>query len=201
MTRSESGLSTRVADLMSMARRDPRELQLDMQPVGAGDVVASACSLIYPLIIARHQTLDTGFDTPGPTIVADGDRFEQILVNLLSNASRFAPAGGHIAVRARGADDEVIITVSDTGPGIPPEEQQHIFEAFYRGRDGGRRRVPGMGMGLAIAKSLTELHGGRIWLESGEGGSTFCVAVPRQAERAPTPVRAGAGWRPLLRAA
>jgi signal transduction histidine kinase len=190
--RGANRLSTLVADLMSMARLDTRELQLDMQPVGVGEVVASACSLMYPLIIARRQVLDTRFDTPGPIIVADRDRFEQILVNLLSNANRFAPAGGSIAVQVRADDDEVIISVSDTGPGIPPEEQQHIFEAFYRGRDGGRRRVPGMGMGLAIAKSLTELHGGRIWLESGEGGSTFCVAVQRHTEHVPTPVRAGA---------
>jgi signal transduction histidine kinase len=192
IVRGANRLSSLVADLMSMARLDTRELQLDMQPVGVGEVVASACSLIYPLIIARHQTLDTGFESPGPTIVADRDRFEQILVNLLSNANRFAPAGGHISVRVRADDDEVIITVSDTGPGIPAEEQQHIFEAFYRGRDGGRRRVPGMGMGLAIAKSLTELHGGRIWLESGEGGSTFCVAVQRAAEPVPARVRVGA---------
>jgi signal transduction histidine kinase len=191
IVRGANRLSTLVADLMSMARLDTRELQLDMQPVGVGEIAAAACSLIYPLIVARHQTLDTGFDTPGPTIVADRERFEQILLNLLSNANRFTPAGGHIAVRVRADDDEVIISVADTGPGIPAEEQQHIFEAFYRG-DGGRRRVPGMGMGLAIAKSLTELHGGRIWLESGESGSTFCVAVQRQAEPVRAPMRAGA---------
>jgi len=163
-----------------------------MQPVGVGEVVASACSLMYPLIIARHQALDTRFDTPGPTIAADRDRFEQILLNLLSNANRFTPAGGRITVEVRADDDEVTIAVSDTGPGIPPEEQQHIFEAFYRGRDGGKRRVPGMGMGLAIAKSFTELHGGRIWLESSGRGSTFCVAIQRHEEAVPTPVRAGA---------
>ena len=192
IVRGANRLSTLVTDLMSMARLDTRELQLDMQPVGVGEVVAAACSLIYPLIVARHQTLDAEFDTPGPTIVADRERFEQILLNLLSNANRFTPAGGRIAVRVRADEDEVIISVSDTGPGIPLEEQQHIFEAFYRGRDGGRRRVPGMGMGLAIAKSLTELHGGRVWLESGDGGSTFCVAVQRQAEPVRAPVRAGA---------
>ena len=191
IVRGANRLSTLVADLMSMARLDTRELQLDMQLVGVGEIVAAACSLIYPLIVARHQTLDTEFDTPGPTIIADRERFEQILLNLLSNANRFTPAGGRIAVRLRADDDEVIISVTDTGPGIPAEEQQHIFEAFYRG-DGGRRRVPGMGMGLAIAKSLTELHGGRIWLESGEGGSTFCVAVQRQPEPVRAPVRAGA---------
>jgi signal transduction histidine kinase len=193
IVRGANRLSTLVSDLMSMARLDTRELQMDMQPVGVGEVAAAACSLIYPLIIARRQTLDTKFETPGPTIVADRDRFEQILVNLLSNANRFAPAGGRITVQVRADDDEVTIAVSDNGPGVPPEEQQHVFEAFYRGRDGGRRRVPGMGMGLAIAKSLTELHSGRIWLESGEGGgSTFCVAVQRHTEPVPAPVHAGA---------
>jgi len=192
IVRGVNRLSTLVSDLVSMARLDTRELQLDMQTVGVGEMVAAACSLIYPLMIARHQTLDTEFETPGPTIVADRERFEQILLNLLSNANRFTPTGGRITVQVRADDDEVTIAVSDTGPGIPPEEQQHIFEAFYRGRDGGRRRVPGMGMGLAIAKSLTELHGGRIWLESSAGGSTFCVAIQRHEEPVPTPVRVGA---------
>ncbi len=193
IVRGANRLSTLVADLMSMARLDTRELQLDMRPVGMGEMVAAACTLIYPLVVARHQTLDANFETPGPFILADRERFEQILLNLLSNANRFTPAGGRITVQVRtDDDDEVIISVSDTGPGIPPEEQQHIFEPFFRGRDEGRRRVPGMGMGLAIAKSLTELHSGRIWLESGEHGSTFCIAVQRQEEPAPTPVRAGA---------
>ena len=192
IVRGVNRLSTLVADLMSMARLDTHELQLDMEPVGVGEMVAAACSLIYPLIVTRHQTLDADFETPGPPILADRERFEQILLNLLSNANRFTPAGGRITVRVRADDDEVTIGVSDTGPGIPSEEQQHIFEPFYRGRDGGRRRVPGMGMGLAIAKSLTDLHGGRIWLESGEGGSTFCLAIQRHVEPVPTPVRAGA---------
>jgi signal transduction histidine kinase len=191
IVRGANRLSALVADLMSMARLDTRELELDMQPVGAGEVAAAACSLIYPLIIARRQTLDTKFETPGPTIVADRDRFEQILLNLLSNANRFAPSGGRITVQVQADDDEVTIAVTNNGPGIPPEDQQHVFEAFYRGREGGQRRVPGMGMGLAIAKSLTELHSGRIWLESGEGGSTFYVAVQRQTEPVSAPVHAG----------
>src|SRR4030042_1064739 len=121
IVRGANRLSTLVADLMSMARLDTRELQLDMQPVGVGGGGASPRSLLCPLMIARHQALDTRFDTPGPTIVANRDRFEQILVNLLSNANRFAPAEGRIAVQVRADDDEVIISVSDTRPAIPHE--------------------------------------------------------------------------------
>ena len=101
-------------------------------------------------------------------------------MNLLSNAHRFTPAGGRISVDVREEGDEVIIAISDSGPGIPEHERQIIFEPFYRCSEGSGRRVSGgMGMGLAIAKSLTELHGGRIWVESGEGGSTFFLAVQR----------------------
>lgn len=178
-------LNTLIGDLVSMARLSNSQLQLNLEPVGTGEMVGAACNLIRPLVQTKRQTLDVHFDAPGPKVLVDQRRFEQILVNLLSNAHRFTPAGGRISVDVREEGDEVIIAVSDTGPGIREDERQVIFEPFYRGREGSSRRVPGgMGMGLAIAKSLAELHGGRIWVESGEGGSTFFLAVQRYLEPA-----------------
>jgi len=176
-------LNTLIGDLVSMARLNNSQLQLNLEPAGAAEMVSAACNLIRPLVQTKRQTLDVHFDASGPKVLVDQRRFEQILVNLLSNAHRFTPAEGRISVDVREEEDEVIIAVSDTGPGIREDERQVIFEPFYRGREGSSRRVPGgMGMGLAIAKSLAELHGGRIWVESGEGGSTFLLAVQRYLE-------------------
>jgi signal transduction histidine kinase len=186
-------LNTLISDLVSMARLNNSQLQLNLEPVGTGEMVSAACNLIRPLVQTKRQTLDVHSDGRGPKVLVDQRRFEQILVNLLSNAHRFTPAGGRISVGVREEGDEVIIAISDSGPGIPEHERQVIFEPFYRGREGSGRRVPGgMGMGLAIAKSLAELHGGRIWVESGQGGSTFFLAVQRYLEPAVVPVKVGA---------
>jgi signal transduction histidine kinase len=186
-------LNTLIGDLVSMARLNNSQLQLSLEPVGTGEMARAACNLIRPLVQTKRQTLDVHFDVPGPKVLVDQRRFEQILVNLLSNAHRFTPAGGRISVDVREEGDEVIIAVSDTGPGIPEYERRVIFEPFYRGREGSGRRVPGgMGMGLAIAKSLVELHGGRIWVGGGEGGSTFFLAIQRYLEPAVAPVKVGA---------
>ncbi len=187
-----SRLNNLIGDLVSMARLSNSQLQLNLEPAGAGEMASAACNLIRPLIQTKRQTLDAHFDVHGPKVLVDPRRFEQILVNLLSNAHRFTPAGGRISVDVREEEDEVIIAISDTGPGIPEHERGVIFEPFYQSREGSGRRVPGgMGMGLAIAKSLTELHGGRIWVESGEGGSTFFLAVQRHLEPAVEPAKAG----------
>jgi len=192
-------LNTLISDLVSMARLNNSQLQLNLEPVRTGEVARAACNLIRPLVQTKRQTLDVHFDGRGPKVLVDQRRFEQILVNLLSNAHRFTPAGGRISIDVREEGDEVIIAISDTGPGVPEHERQAIFEPFYRGREGSGRRVPGgMGMGLAIAKSLAELHGGRIWVESGEGGeggeggSTFFLAVQRYLEPAVEPAKVGA---------
>jgi len=185
-------LNTLIGDLVSMARLNNSQLQLNLEPVGTGEMARAACNLIRPLTQTKRQTLDAHFDVPGPKVLADQRRFEQILVNLLSNAHRFTPAGGHISVDVHEEGDEVIIAISDTGSGIPEQERRAIFEPFYRGKEGSGRRVPGgMGMGLAIAKSLAELHGGRIWVEGGEVGSTFFLAIQRCPEPVAVPVRAG----------
>ncbi|MBI1886196.1 MAG: HAMP domain-containing histidine kinase [Chloroflexi bacterium] len=166
-------LANLVADLMDASKKDELAPRLEMEPMGAGEVVANAMAVVYPLMVSKQQKLEAHVTSPGPTILVDRDRFEQVLVNLLSNANRFTPVGGSIAIEVRDDDGEVVISVTDSGPGVSADEQAHIFEPFYRGDRSG------MGLGLAIAKSLAELHGGRIWVERApEQGSVFCVAVP-----------------------
>ncbi|MGC8874490.1 MAG: ATP-binding protein, partial [Chloroflexia bacterium] len=115
-----------------------------------------------------------------PAVHGDYEKISLILNNLLSNAIKFTPANGSIRVWARPEGDEVVIAVEDTGPGIPREEWERIFEPFYQVEDSLRREHGGMGLGLSIARELVRLHRGRMWLESEVGkGSTFYFTLPR----------------------
>ncbi len=164
-----------VADLVNVSRHDEFQPRLELDPVPVGDIVASAAAIIQPLVAAKRQTLNIRLGDPTTLVMVDRLRFEQVLINLFSNAQRYTPEGGRIEVTSRSERGDVIIRVTDSGPGVPPEDRERIFEPFFRGDRSG------LGLGLAIAKSLAELHNGRIWVGEAEGrGSTFCVAVPGQ---------------------
>jgi two-component system phosphate regulon sensor histidine kinase PhoR len=127
---------------------------------------------------------------PGlPRVDVEPDRIRQVLLNLLTNAHEYSPQGASIAVEARAVGGEVEIAVSDNGPGIPPDQLEHVFERFTRGDAGLTQRVGGTGLGLAISKSLVELHGGTIAARSAVGqGSIFSFRLPALGASAPTQV-------------
>jgi signal transduction histidine kinase len=113
-------------------------------------------------------------------VSADARKLKQVMYNLLSNASKFTPAGGRISVRARQEDENVVISVEDTGIGIDSAHLEKIFEEFYQVTGGIKDKTAGTGLGLSLARKLVELHGGRIWAES-EGlgkGSRFSFEIP-----------------------
>jgi signal transduction histidine kinase len=114
-----------------------------------------------------------------PTVYADRSRIIQVLLNLLSNAYRYTPAGGKITVSVFPIDGAIQVDVADTGIGIPPDEQEKIFERFYRADHPQVRQQTGTGLGLPIARSLIELHQGKLWLKSRVNqGSTFSFTLP-----------------------
>jgi DNA-binding response OmpR family regulator/anti-sigma regulatory factor (Ser/Thr protein kinase) len=130
-----------------------------------------------PLADKKSQTLSQHAER-GPVVRADATRFKQVLMNLVGNAIKFTPERGHIELSARDENGQVRIEVHDTGPGVPPEEQKRIFEAFYRLRQSGKA-TEGTGLGLAITQRLVELHGGQLGLESQPGqGSCFYFSLP-----------------------
>ncbi len=182
-------LAALVSELGDVSREDDFAPRLELEPLPAREMASGAVALINPLLAAKQQTLSVEIEKPEPIVRVDRRRFEQVVLNLLSNAHRHTPAGGHIQVRISGAGNEVVIAVTDSGPGVVEAERELIFEPFFRGDKSG------LGLGLAIAKSVVELHNGRIWVEENPqgGGSTFFVALPRHAAKsavAPAPATA-----------
>ena len=115
---------------------------------------------------------------PLPPVLGDRDRVEQVLVNLLHNAIKFTPPGGNIGISARVEGSDILVSIADTGVGIPADDLPRIFERFYKADKA--RAGKGTGLGLAIARHIVEAHGGRIWAESVEGrGSTFHFTLPK----------------------
>jgi CheY-like chemotaxis protein len=117
------------------------------------------------------------------TVMADELRFKQVVLNLLSNAVKFTPDGGSVSVRAYREGTDLVVTVTDTGIGVPPEDQERIFESFQQGRRGAPKEE-GTGLGLTLSRRIVGLFGGRMWLESTPGvGSTFGFSVADALER------------------
>lgn len=136
------------------------------------DVAAATSALDHELVVSGEHAMAS----------VDADRMRQVVHNLLDNAMKYSPQGGHVGVAVAPAGAEVLLTVSDEGIGIPPEDFPLIFERFQRGSRANDRRFTGMGVGLYLCKRIVEEHGGRIWAESVEGqGSRFHVALPRLA--------------------
>ena len=165
-----------VRELLELSRIESGRVPLRLQAVAVADLIASPVERLRPQAERAGLTLTVEPLDALPLVNADGERLQQVLVNLIHNAIKFTPPGGHIAVSAE-AGDMVTIAVRDTGVGIAAGDLTRIFERFYkadRARSGG-----GTGLGLAIAKHIVQAHGGQIWAESIEGqGATFRFTLP-----------------------
>ncbi|MFN8215412.1 MAG: HAMP domain-containing sensor histidine kinase [Solirubrobacterales bacterium] len=166
-------------DLLDLARSDAGRLAVKLRPTELPPLIDEVVRTLRAQTEAAHQTLEEEVEPGIPPISAEPDRIRQILVNLVTNAHEYSPEGARIGVRARVVGDDVEVSVTDDGPGIPENQLEHIFERFVRGDAGLTQRVGGTGLGLAISKSLVELHGGTIEAESTPGaGSTFRFRLP-----------------------
>lgn len=172
-------LNRLVEDLRTLSLADAGELTLVRRPAAPAEILERAVSA--HLVRAQQQAvaLSVEADPDLPEVEVDPDRMAQVLGNLLDNALRHTPAGGRVDCRATAADGAVTLTITDTGPGIAPQDLPNIFERFYRSDASRQRDGGGSGLGLAIARSLVEAHGGRLWAESPPGtGARLCVALP-----------------------
>jgi len=181
-------LNTLVSDLLDISRIESGRIRLELRSVSIEEVIGEALRTTQGQIEAKQQTLEVEVPADLSPVRGDRDRLVQILTNLVSNAYKYTPEGGHIAIRAQrwsdgrdvtGQDEFVLCSVIDTGVGMTPENQKRLFTKYFRADDPTVCSIPGTGLGLVITKSLVELHGGEIWVESEAGkGSTFSFTIP-----------------------
>jgi CheY-like chemotaxis protein/two-component sensor histidine kinase len=186
-----------IEDLLDVARIATGKLHLDFGPIDFAAVIDSALDLARGGAEAKRLRLVATIDPAVRAFIGDAARLQQVVWNLLSNAIRFTPDGGRITVTVTRTETRVLLTVSDTGHGISPDLLPHIFERFRQGHLAGRVARGGLGLGLAIARQIVELHRGTIEAHSdGEGrGATFVVSLPLTGP-APTVESAGADTAP-----
>jgi signal transduction histidine kinase len=168
-----------IQDLLDVASIDAGRLSIDVQPQALTPILMRAQAMFLPVAADRELTLDvaTPADDRLPLVTIDADRVLQVLGNLLQNACKFTPAGGTIRVSATALPGAVEVAVSDTGPGIAPDDISKVFERFWHA--GRQSKVRSTGLGLAIARGIVDAHGGRLWVDSTVGrGSTFFFTLP-----------------------
>jgi signal transduction histidine kinase len=165
-----------IEDLLDVARIEQSGLSLDRAPVDLRLLVESAARVLAPVAATRGVSLRTDGAGPPLPVLADADRVVQVLSNLVGNAIKFTGEGGGVRVAAEPHGRELLVSVADTGAGIPPDHLPHVFDRFWQVGRADRR---GVGLGLPIAKGIVEAHGGRIWIESEPGrGTTVRFTLP-----------------------
>jgi signal transduction histidine kinase len=173
-------LETRLAELLDIVKTGSGKLQLHFEPVDMKSLVLGTCMQISPLLRNKKQQIITEIPDSVPIIQGDGPRLEQVMLNLMNNATKFTPEGGSITVRLRKEENGLVIEIKDNGIGIAKDQQDKLFKPYSR-LHSDRQSHPGLGLGLALAKQVVELHGGRIWVDSDAGkGSTFSFSLLRR---------------------
>ncbi len=168
-------MNAMIADMVDSACMDGAGVSLEVHPIDLEPFISKLLQRVSLLL--ETDRIELGIAPEVPAVSADANRLERILLNLLTNALKYSPAGSPVRIEAKAAGHEVILSVADRGRGIPPQDLSHIFKRFYRVKSD---RIPGgVGLGLYITKLLVEAHGGRIWAESEVGrGSTFSFTLP-----------------------
>lgn len=169
-----------IDDLLDVSRMIAGKVCLNKAPINLVPILEIALHSVRPDAAAKSIAFESAFAGEVGTVVADGVRVEQIVMNLIANALRFTPRGGRITVTLRGIAGHAEIAVSDTGAGIDPVFLPYVFDTFRQGTEPKTNGHGGLGLGLAIVRHLVELHGGVARAESaGQGrGSTFTVSLP-----------------------
>jgi signal transduction histidine kinase len=164
-----------INDLLDISKIESGKMEFHLDRLDVGDCVRKSMRSLRALAEAHKVSIVSEADAALPAVLADRDRLEQVITNLLSNALKYTPADSVVRVRARHLENVVRVSVMDQGPGIPPNQLERIFDRFYQ-LEGSKK---GSGLGLTICRALIEQHGGRIWVESELGkGSQFHFELP-----------------------
>jgi signal transduction histidine kinase/CheY-like chemotaxis protein len=176
--RNSEHLAKLVNDVLDLSQVDAGRMALSKEWVYLQEVIKTAVTTVRALFEAKGLFLETEISPDLPAVFCDGTRIRQVVLNLLTNASRFTERGG-ICVQAVQEEGDIVVRVTDTGPGINPEDQKKLFEPFQQLDASIRRRYGGSGLGLSISKRFVEMHGGKMWLKSEVGvGTTFFFSLP-----------------------
>ena len=197
-----------IEDILTLSNIESRSFRTAMEPVNVADVVSGSVEALRPEAAGKGLTLTV---TAPPSLLVSGDpgQLDRMTINLLSNAVKFTPAGGRVEAGVTREDGLAVITVSDTGIGIPERDQKELFTRFFRASNATERSIPGTGLGLAIVHTIVANHGGDLRLRSREGeGTTVTARIPllngRDAATGPGPASRAeppASSRPPARAA
>jgi PAS domain S-box-containing protein len=178
-----------ISDILDLSKIEAGRMELTREDVTVASAFTEVISALYPLAEKKSQALLQEVDA-NLHVDADSMRFKQVLTNLVGNAIKFTQEGGRIQLAARQVDNQVRVEVRDNGPGIPPEQQQRIFEAFFRLKETSSA-TEGTGLGLTITARLVELHGGKLGIESRPGeGACFYFSLPLTASTRDQPTQA-----------
>jgi CheY-like chemotaxis protein len=170
-------------EILDLSKVEAGQMVLEPSTFGVGTALDYSLTMVRERATQHAITITVKVADGVDTVVADELRFKQVVLNLLSNAVKFTPDGGSVSVRAYPDGTDLVVTVADTGIGVPPEDQERIFESFQQGRRGAPKEE-GTGLGLTLSRRIVGLFGGRMWLESTPGvGSTFGFSIADVLER------------------
>jgi signal transduction histidine kinase len=178
-----------INDLLDLVRLESGRMEVKCEPLEVGEFIKGLASAARQVADDKRLRLETFVDPAVGTVMADRDKLEKVVLNLLFNALKFTPAGGRVELRAERQGEEMTLVVADTGMGISEKNLPHVFDRFWQADGSSKRKYQGVGIGLALVKELVEIHGGKVVVQSQEGqGTTFTVTLPYQkAEPAQTP--------------
>jgi PAS domain S-box-containing protein len=170
-----------IGDMLDLDRMESGKMSIRTADVDINEVLSEAIARAGSSSATVEFKAD--LDPRLPIVLGDRDRLIQVVSNLVNNAVKYSPDGGMVTMATRSEGGFALVSVSDTGVGIPPDEIGHVFERFRRVRSGAAQSIPGTGLGLTIVKQIVEMHGGKIWVESAVGhGSAFHFTLPLAAE-------------------
>jgi signal transduction histidine kinase len=186
--RNAARLQHLIEDMLTLSKIEAGAFKTVMQPVDLAEIVTAAVAALQPAAAAKGLTLSC--DRPGQGLVVSGDpgQLDRLLMNLLSNAVKFTPKGGWILAGTRADAAMAVLTVADSGIGIPDNDQKQLFTRFFRASNAVYRSIPGTGLGLAIVRTIVDNHNGELTVVSREGkGTTVSVRFPLPPPGAPWP--------------
>ncbi len=173
-------LNNLIDDLLQLSRIESREIGMELQSINLRELVENVISNLKEAVEQKGHTIEIDFPANLPRVKADPEKMEQVLSNLLDNATKFTPEKGRICIRAIDKGKDIQIEISDTGIGIPQKHLPRLFERFYRVDKARSRELGGTGLGLAIVKHIVQVHGGKVGVESKpDKGSKFFFTLPK----------------------